>query len=254
MLPISEIQENYKKIRTSKYLVGLGLSIFTLIFILIIFNVIPGNYSIVLLLPVTVVFIIVSFSPELSTFELIRYHLSRLLESLNEKKIKESVNHLDKLAYNLENFNHELEDSFILLSSKKTLNEFWKLLKNQVYPSLLEKDFESYTIPLTDIESAIENENITQLNEELNKFKSEKVDTDSVLPYEKPPILNRIINSISSKIQINFQKNFIFRLVCISVLVLSIGYFISTKTSFVLDNTIIGVLILVALAIAKEYN
>lgn len=254
MLPISEIQEKYKKRRTSKYLVGSVFSILMLILILIIFNVIPETYSIVLLLPVAAVFIIISFSPELSTFELIRYHLSRLLESLNGKKFKESVDHLDKLAYNLEYFNDELEDSFILNSSKKTLNEFWKLLKYQVYPSSLKNDFESYTIPLTDIERAIENGNITQLNEELKKCVCEKVDTDNILPYEKPPILNRIINSISSKIQINFQKNFVFRFVCVSVLVLSIGYFISTITFLVFDTYFFGVLILVAMGIAKEYN
>lgn len=254
MLSINEIHEKYNRERILRYLVGLILLIIILIIALIIFKVLPESYSFVVLLIFLVAYFISIFLPELSTYELVRYHLSKLNESLNNKNLKNSIHHLNKLNYNLAKFNDELEDSFLLHSSKETLNEFWKLLKYQVYPYLINNDFHSFAEVLKDIEFAFNQENINNLNKILEDFVSENADTNILLPYEKPPILNRIIQSIRSKIQTNFQKNYFFRLLCITLLLLIIGYLISTKTTLKFDNTLISALIIAAVAIAKEYK
>lgn len=250
MIPINEIHERYNRRTFLLYPIGIILFVCVLILYLIGFNIISEKYNLVTVVLLIVMFYLGALRPDLSTFELIRYHFSKLIKSMNENDFKKSESNLDSLAYNLENLNDGLEDIFILYSSKETLNEFRNLLKYQVYPSLIKYDFESYIEVLKDIELAFENGNITLLNKELKKYVSEK-DDDIILPSEKSPILSRIIKSISSEMKINFQNNFVFRLVCIAAILFIIGYFVSTNT-LVDFNSLVGPLIVVAAIIAKE--
>ena len=256
MPPISNIQKKYKRYELVNYLrVASVLLLMLLIsYLSLRSDAASGEYSTIISISSFFVVIIVIFSPKMSKDELIRYRLAELLESVNGKSIKKSVYHLNMLAYNLEKFENELGNSFILNTSKNTLKDFRELLKYRIYPSLTDDDVHNIIIDVKDIYTAVDNGDLVRLNKTLEESKAGEIDTDILLPYEKPPILNRIAKYIQNTFTTSFQKNFAFKFFCIAASCLFMGYLISTITTLKFDTTLVGALLIVAMGIAKEYK
>ncbi|MCK4797024.1 MAG: hypothetical protein KAT05_06555 [Spirochaetes bacterium] len=255
MSSISEIQENYerrKKLLSFTY----GISLIVLILLL---TTIYYNDLKVVIFPLMLVLLVLAlftsfFIPVLSEYELIRYHLTELINSLSKANFKKSENHLNELAYNIAELNDEFEDNLLLNSTKKTLQNFWALLKYQIYPRIKENDFESYYENLNDINRAITYEGINSLNSNIEALLVEDRDEieETTLPYENPPFINRIIINIKNKFSVTFHENFSFRLSFLIGIYLAIGYIISTITTLEFNTTFVSTLLLVGLGTAKE--
>jgi hypothetical protein len=228
MLSISEIGEKYEK--KKRILVYLLLPIILLMFITIVALVVfkEPQYLLVFYSLIFILIILIFFVPKISTFELIRYHLSELVKSLDERSFKKSEDHLNELAYNIKEFDNELDDNFILNSTKTTLTNFWYLLKFKVYPSIKQNEYGSYVETFRDIDFAFKNGDIGSLNRIIETFDTGIHNEDILLPYEKPPIRTRIINKVS----VAFNSSLIFRFICFTFVSLIIA-----NHFFPLDNT-----------------
>ncbi|MCX9014333.1 MAG: hypothetical protein OIN89_06025 [Candidatus Methanoperedens sp.] len=227
MLSINEIGEEYKKRRIFLYLyISIGLLLIIIMIAFIAFN--EPQYLLVGFFLMIFLSLLILFFPRLTTFELIRYHLAKLGDSLNERSSKKSEDHLNRLVYDLKLFDDRLDNNFILHSAKATLKKFRDLLKFNVYPCIKENDYGSYVESLRDINFAFNNGNINHFNTIIADFSTDIHNEDILLPYEKPPIWTRSINTVS----ITFNSSLIFRFICFTFVCLMIAI-----TFFPLDNT-----------------
>lgn len=248
----SELEENYNKRRILRSFVMFML----LIFMVVMF--IALQYPDLILIGIlifVVIAIAISYTPYLSKYDLIRYHLKKLIESSKSGHTKKFKKHINKLAYYIFEFNSELENIFLLSSTKQILDKFLILLRYQIDPRLTESDIKSYSNTLEEIYTAMDTKNIKFLNETLvtfieeNKFQKSAV----LLSYETPSISERITKKTVHLIKNNKSVNFIVKFSFAVFVLVSLAYFLSPKLSFLeFDNYIFGVLLIVALGIANK--
>ena len=252
--PISEIREKYRKSQFGRIFVYILLSI---IVVVALFST-QINYGDDIILALFLLVITVNvITPDISKYDLIRFHLNELITFLNEKNSKKSEHHIDKLALSINEFNNEIENSFLFRSTKSTLNNLWTLLKYNIFPCLKDNDYNRYITTLKEINNSVDNENLTNLNEIIDEDINDLIERGEqntiLFPYEKPNFLNQIYKSGKNKFLHFFRINFVFRFVCVASVVFIIGYFCSIKISSLnFDSTFIGALSIVSLGIAKE--
>ena len=257
---ISVIQEKYAISKKMMYIKLFLILLFT--GFVLGSSYIQNQVAIYIILFVFSIFLVITFAlapPPLSTYELIRYYLNELIVSLNSKDSRKAKFNLDMLAFELQELNAEIEDLFILRSSKQIISDFRYYLKYQVNPFLSSKDkVDLFRLYLEEIEKALSEENLSSLFNILKSVKNEDITPDKkgesnyLLPYEKPPVVNRFIKTFCNIFITNFQKNFVFKLFWILLLVIILGYYITTITSFKLDTTLISALIVLSTVIATQ--
>lgn len=252
--PISEIRDKYKKTKVA--LICLYF-LFVIILVVVLFST-HINYSDNIIAVLFLLIIAVSaITPEISEYDLIRFHLNELITFLNERNPKKSEQHIDKLAHTIKELNQTTDNSFIFNSTKSTLDNLWNLLKYRIYPTLNDDDFNSYIETLKDINNAFDNENLNYLNETVGRVIIDSTELRQqnmiLFPYEKPNSLTQKIQYINNKLFHIFKTNFVFRFICVASVVFIIGYFFSIKISSLnFDSTFISALSLVSVGIAKE--
>lgn len=248
----SELEENYDKRRT---LQAVALFMFLLLVALVALN--PSDIDFILygILIIVIMFIALNYTPYLSKYDFIRYHLNKLTESSKNGNAKKSKKHINKLAYYISNFNSELDDIFILSPTKQILDKFLGLLRYQIYPHLTESDLKIWSDGLEDINFAMNSENITLLSDTLDKFiDKETVPKYEVLfTYERPSISKYftkiIIHLIKNNKSVIYGVKFIFGLFVLVGLV----HLLSPKFDFLeLNVQIFVALVLVAHGFADK--
>ena len=252
---ISEIREQYNnKNKLNRYSIILIAIFFVLGLFLILINY-EYYLNIILIALIIVMFVFIIFSPQISEYDLIRYHLAELITYLEDTNFKKSEANIDKLAFSLNELYYGIDDSFLFLSIKSNVGDLWNLLKYQIYPCLKDDDYNSYIETLKDINNAFDTENLTFFDETIHGAINDISESDEqnaiLFPYEKPNFLNQIIKSSTKSFKTQFEKNIIVR-VSILILIFSvIGYYISINLSNItFDNSLFGPIILLSGAIA----
>lgn len=253
----SEINEIIKRNRILGYLVIFLVSIIILLAFTIQYFKVTFTILIIMVILFLVSFVINQYIQYLSAYDLIRYHLAELAKFLNEQNIKKSEYHLNELAKNIAEYDDELDDNFILNSPKKTLKNFWKLLKYQIYPCIKRNDFGGYNETVRDLNYFFENADVNTLNRTIESLLpgDSTPHEDIVLPYEKPNIFYRIINDLKNNFITLFNKNIIFRATSLVIIFSIIAYLVSLNVSFLkFDNTLIGPIVISSAAIAAGWG
>ena len=254
---ISEIREQYnKKNKLNRYSIILIVIFFILGLFLILINY-EHYLNIIFFVIFSVMFVFIIFSPKISEYNLIRYHLAELITFLEDANFKKSEANIDNLAFYLNELYYGIDDSFLFLSIKSNIGGLWDLLKYKIYPNLKANDYNTYIPLLKEINNSFDIENLTNLNQTISGFINDVAEYDNqnaiLFPYEKPNFLNQIYKSGKNKFLHFFRINFVFRFVCVASVVFIIGYFCSIKISSLnFDSTFIGALSIVSLGIAKE--
>ena len=198
-------------------------------------------------------------TPEISKYDLIRFHLNKLITFLNERNSKKSEHHIDKLAHTIKELNQTTDNSFIFNSTKSTLNNFWNLLKYNIYSCLKDEDYNRYIPTLKDIYNSFDNENLTNLNQTIDGVIIDVAEHDNqnaiLFPYEQPHFLKQNFEDLINKCKTLFNKNLIFRFISLSIIFLIIGYCASTISSFVIyDFELFRTIILVSGTLAVGWG
>lgn len=260
-MSITEIQAKYEKrdkYRLLAIIVG-SISIILTIIILIV-NASPELTDYRKYIPIPffgsfLLFLLISFKiPYLSKYEEIRYHLSKLIENLNVKNYKKSEYYLNKLASKLDLFLEELEDIFLLNYVREFVQNFLFMLKYDIYPDISNKDrIGVFITNLENIDYALSNEDFKYLFNITNNFKDEKLRQDEItFPYEKPSLFNQFTTIFKNIINYYPIKYFIIYL-CVLSLLSGIGYYFSTKLSFLtFDGGLIAALLVVSIPFTEK--
>ena len=248
----SELEENYNKRRI---LQSVSLFMFLLFIALIALNPSDRDFILFGILIVVIMLIAINYTPYLSKYDLIRYHLKKLIVYSKNGHVNKSEKHINKLAYHISEFNSELENIFILSPTKQTLDKFLDLLRCQIYPHLTESDLRGWSDSLEDVNIAMDHENIKLLNDTLDKFISkETVQKSNVLfSYEKPSISERFTKETIHLIKNNKRVNFITKFIFVLIVLVGFAYFFSPKLPFLeFNNYIFGILLLISPVIADK--
>lgn len=260
-MSITEIQDKYEKtVKYRRLLIIVGSISIILTIILLIVNASPEltDYRKYVPIPFFVSFLLflsIAFKiPNMSTYEEMRYHLSKLIENLNIKNYKKSEYYLDKLAFNLDLFLEELEDIFLLNYVREFAQNFLFMLKYDIFPDISNKDkIGGFLTNLENIENALSNEDFTFLIHITNNLKNEKLMRDKItFPYEKPSLFNHIATIFTNIINYYPIKYFIVY-ICILSLLSGIGYYFSTRLSFLtFDSGLIAALLVVSTVFTEK--
>lgn len=260
-LSITEIQDKYENRKKNLMMVIIMgfLSLISMLIFLFVTNspefVKYRIFSFSLFVLFFTIFILIgNRSPYLSTFDTIRYHLSKLIENLSNKNYKKSEYFLNKLAFNLDIFLEEIEDSFILNDVREFIQNMLFMLKYDIYPDLSNKTRTSgFLKKLEKLENAISDEDLKFLYSITSDLKDENlINGDIVLPYERPSLSKQIINTRIKNITTHPIIGFVFIYLFITSLILS-GYYFSIKLSLLTFNyTLFSTLLLISVYITKE--
>ena len=235
---ISEIEEKYNKRKIAKTLFISFVILVILIYIILLFTGYNSYLGFVYWSFFVGFFLLLAYAPDISEYESMRYHLTKLIKSLEAPDPKKSEEHIDKLVLSIDKFDGEIEDSFLFLSIKSTIDNLWTLLKYQIYPCLKENDYNSYLETLKDIKYAFDNENLIDLTRIIDQAVNDVTENYEqraiLLPHEQPYLLIRYFNDFISKCINLFNKNLIFRFISLSIIFLFVGYCTSIISSFVI--------------------
>ena len=248
----SELEENYNKRRILQVVFGFMFLAFVA---LIALNPSDRDFILVSMLMAVIMIIALSQMPYLSKYDLIRYHLKKLIELSKSGHTKKFKKHVNKLAKNISEFNRELDDIFLLSPTKQILDKFLILLRYQNDPHLTEFDINSYSETLEEIYIAMDDEKRDILNETLVTFieEMESQQSTGLFAYETPNILERFIKKTMHLIQNNKGVNFTVKFILIFIVFISLAYFLSPKLSYLdFDSTTIEVSFVGALAFASQ--
>ncbi|MCK4796579.1 MAG: hypothetical protein KAT05_04315 [Spirochaetes bacterium] len=254
--PISEIKNKYKKRKVALIFIYI---LFFIILVVVLFSTYI-NYADNIITALFLLIIAVSvITPEISEYDLIRFHLNELITFLNERNPTKSKHHINKLAHTIKELNQTTDNSFIFNSTKSTLNNFWNLLKYNIYSCLKDNDYNSYISILIEINNSFDNENLTNLNQTIDGVIidiSEHDNQNAILfPYEQPHFLKQNFEDLINKCKTLFNKNLIFRFISLSIIFLIIGYCTSTISSFVIyDFELFRTIILVSGTLAVGWG
>ena len=255
--PISEIREKYKKKK----------SVFKFFIILLAILLLSGgfliwiNYEYNLYLIYFIIFIVIPihtiFSPRISEYDLIRYHLTELITHLEDMNFKKSEYHIDKLALSIKGIYMYLASNFLFKPTKSTLDNLLDLLKYEIYPCLKNKDCKPYIETLKQINKAFDYENLDYLNEKVDYFIEDRTERGNIhaipFPHEQPHLLNRILESLTNYFRTLFDENIIVRAVFLIIVFSAIGYYISLNFSNItFDNSLFGPILILSGAIATK--
>ena len=248
----SELEENYNRRRI---LQAVFLFMFLAFIVLVALN--PSEQYFILfgILIIVIMLIALGYTPYLSKYDIIRYHLKKLIEFSKSGHTKKFKRHVNKLAKHISEFNSELEDIFLLSPTKQILDKFLILLRYQNDPSLTESDIRNYSDTLEEIYIAMDDKNRDILNETLVTFIEEKESQQSagLFSYEIPSILERFTKETIHLIKNNKSVNFTVKFILAFFVLVGLAYFLSPKLSFLeFDSSTIEVSLLAALGIASQ--
>lgn len=252
----SELEESYKKRNILTYV---ALSCFVSIVAFLVFS--PEHpFSLFIFIALILLFLLtIKYTPYFSNLDIARYHLTKMIEYSKNKNNKKFEHHLNKLAKHLNKIESDLalnrfNTMFIFNPTQELLDNFTKYLK-QVYSCFENSDLKNLSTSLEEINLAMENKNISLLNESFVKFKEQNPDakTDILFSYEKPSVLENFMKDIIHVIKNRQGVNYVVKFSFVVVVLLCLAYFLAPRLSFLeFNNNTTGVLLVVALGIANK--
>lgn len=227
---IAELIEKYNKIKRSEKIVMI-LAILSFILLLILtFTSSSIKYLFLNIYLMPLLFLIfISFLyyfitlPDLSSYERIRYNLTKSIEFLKSENYSKTEYHLNKIAINLEYLLEELEGIDILCDFRNVLDNFLLKLKLDVYPNISNAEkSEELTKLLRDLQKALIDQNQINLAR-LSKNLIDENPRNIELPYEKPNKIDKFLKLIVNNDQVKFIIKFIVAFIIITSLIIVVG-------------------------------
>lgn len=191
MKTIKDIQTKINRRKKAKYVYYLSAITFFVSILLEVFFYIQSTFiKYVVILSIALFIIMIMFIDllELSMYEKIRYSAYHLNDSLNKKETEKAVFYLNEFAENIVVFNNEMEEFPLQKHTIGVLDKILMVLKNRVYPDILNENIDDCIGIVKNIQQALEKEDLNKLSDLVQNYSFEN-DKNILLPYEMPSVM-----------------------------------------------------------------
>lgn len=257
MTSIIDIGKNLKRQKQIKYANIFFLII--LIAILLVSSILKVNLTnIYLIFVILSCYFFISISdilkPRIKVYDMVRYNLYYLNNSLSNRNLEKSIDYLNDLAYNIKKIITSMERVPFTDTAKETLANLNLYLKYEVYPCLSNQRYvkEDLIDELGQIEKAVELNDLGRLQNLIQNKTFDTLNASPLFTYEKDSIIKKHFIIIRNTVSKAFYENFVFRVTCIITILLIIGFVFSNITTISFDTTFISALIVLGSVIAQH--